>query len=87
MAFERETATFRRELPRLLANPTYHGKFALVHRDRVAGVFPSPDAALDVGYLTLGLDPFLIQEVTGSDARAPHARQPGQSDHDPRQER
>jgi hypothetical protein len=64
VALERELETFRRELPRLLADPANVGKFALVHGEAVAGLYPSFDAALASGYDKFGLDPFLVSEVT-----------------------
>jgi hypothetical protein len=64
MALEKEFATFQQELPKLLAEPGNEGHFALIHGDEVAGVYPSFDAALSVGYDRYGLDPFLVQEVT-----------------------
>lgn len=61
MALEREMETFTRQLPALLA--ASQGGFALVHGDDVAGVYPTFDAALSVGYEKFKLDPFLVQEV------------------------
>lgn len=64
MALEQELQTFQRELPALLADPAKRGKYALVHGDAVAGIYPSVDAALDAGYDHFGLDPFLVKEIT-----------------------
>jgi hypothetical protein len=60
---ERELAAFQRDLPGLLADPANVGKFALVHGDEVAGVYPTFDEALAAGYDRFGLDPFLVKEV------------------------
>ena len=60
---DKELETFRRELPRLLGDPTQHGMFALVQGDSVVDVYPSFDAALSVGYDKFGLDPFLVKQV------------------------
>jgi hypothetical protein len=64
MALEKELDTFVRQLPDLLKDPQNEGQFALVRGDEVAGVFPSFDAALSVGYDKYQLDPFLVKEVT-----------------------
>ena len=64
MALERELRTFRRELPNLLFNQENHGKYALIHGNRVDSVWPSVDAALDTGYDRYGLEPFLVMEIT-----------------------
>jgi hypothetical protein len=61
MALEKELATFRRELPRLLQ--TYRGKYALVHADKVSSVWPSVDDALKAGYEEFGTKPFLVKEI------------------------
>lgn len=60
---ERETATFRRELPALLNDAKKRGKYALVIGDRVDSVWPTVDDALAAGYARFGLDPFLVKEI------------------------
>jgi hypothetical protein len=64
VALERELETFQRELPALLTDPAKRGKYALAHGDRVEGVYPSVDAALDAGYDHFGLEPFLVKAIT-----------------------
>lgn len=64
MALEREMETFRRELPTLLQGEGNRGRFALVHGETVAGLYPTFDAALADGYDKFGLSPFLVKEVT-----------------------
>ncbi len=64
MPLDRELETFARELPGLLADPANRGQFALVGGDLLVGVYPSFDAALEVGYERFGLGPFLVKEVT-----------------------
>lgn len=64
MALEAELDTFRRELPGLLASPENRGKYALVHGDAVAGLFPTFDDALSAGYDRFGLVPFMVKELT-----------------------
>ncbi len=64
MALEQELQTFQKELPALLTNAANRGRFALVHGDAVAGVYPSVDTALDAGYDRFGLETFLVKEIT-----------------------
>lgn len=63
MALERELETFRRELPRLLAEGG-QGAFALIAGDSVDSTWPSREEALQAGYDRFGLGPFLVKEVT-----------------------
>ncbi len=58
-----ELDAFRKALPTLLADPAKRGQFALMHGDRVAGLYPSVDAALEAGYEKFELSPFLVMEV------------------------
>ncbi len=58
-----ELATFRQALPTLLVNPANRGRFALMHGDQVAGLYPTVDAALYAGYEKFELAPFLVMEV------------------------
>lgn len=67
MALERELETFRRELPTLLQDAGKRGQYALVHGEQVHGVWPTVDEALEAGYQTFGLDPFLVKEVTDNE--------------------
>lgn len=64
VALETELATFRRELPALLADPARCGPFVLIHGESVADCFPTFDEALAAGYERFGLAPFLVKEVT-----------------------
>ena len=64
VALERELKTFQRELSSLLADPDNRGRFALVHGESLAGLYPSFEAALSAGYDRFGLEPFLVREVT-----------------------
>lgn len=70
MALETELATFRRELPKLLADPATRGAFALVCGDAVADCFPTFDAALAAGYDRFGLASFLVKQVVEREAPA-----------------
>jgi hypothetical protein len=57
---EKELATYKRELPKLLTNI---GKFALIHGDEVSGVWETYLDALQEGCRLFGLEPFLIKEI------------------------
>ncbi len=59
----RESETFRRELPGLLANPETAGRYVLIHGDAVAGVYDSFDEALDAGYDRFELKPFFVKQI------------------------
>lgn len=60
MALERELMTYRAHLPELLA---HEGKWAVVHGDRIAGICPTFEAALEAGYGEFGLTPFLVKQI------------------------
>lgn len=66
-ALDTEMDTFRRELPKLLADPANRGKFALIHGDAVADIYPSFEAGLAAGYDRFGLDPFMVKEITDTE--------------------
>jgi hypothetical protein len=68
VALERELATFRKELPNLLAAEGNRGKYALVYGDKVEGVWDTVDEALAAGYTRFGVQPFLVQEITENEA-------------------
>lgn len=69
---EKEMATFKRELPRLLA--ASEGKFVLIQGDTVLGTFSSYEDALQIGYERVGLEPFLVKQVTTVPAVAQYSR-------------
>jgi hypothetical protein len=60
MALEKELATYRRELPNLLANT---GKFVLIHGDAVAGIWETYPDAIQEGYRLFGLEPFMVKQI------------------------
>lgn len=61
---DRELSAFDRELPGLLHNPANKGKFALMHGDTVADLFPDFESCLLAGHTRFGLGKFLVMEVT-----------------------
>jgi hypothetical protein len=70
-SLEKETAVFKRELPRLLAE---EGKFALIIGDSVIGTFESYSDALQAGYAKAGLGPFLVKRISSIDEAAHFTR-------------
>ncbi|HKI33392.1 MAG TPA: hypothetical protein VKA46_16175 [Gemmataceae bacterium] len=76
MALEQELATFRQELPALLAMPENQGKYALVFRDKVDSIWPTVDEGLTAGYDRFGLDPFLVKRITAHETPLYCSRNP-----------
>ena len=60
MSLEKETATFDREKPNLLAS---EGKFVVISGDSILGKFDSYEDALGAGYEKCGLKPFLVRQI------------------------
>ena len=60
MALEREAETYKRLLPTLQAE---EGRFALIHRDDLVGVFGTYEDALAEGYRQFKLEPFLVRQI------------------------
>jgi len=63
MALEQEKQTFKRELPRLLQDPTNRGKYVLIQGDQVYETYPTVDEGLEAGYAKFDLQPFMVQEI------------------------
>jgi hypothetical protein len=61
MVLDQELETFRRELPRMLAE--HPGEYVLIRGDQVAGFWPDEDSAYDAGCDAFGLEPFLVKKV------------------------
>jgi hypothetical protein len=62
MARERELATYRRELARLLLGGEV-GRFALIHGDEVVSVWDTRRDAVQAGHDKFGTAPFLVQQI------------------------
>ena len=62
MALEQELATYRRELPKMLAE--HAGDYVLIHGDQVIGFWPDEDSAWEEGVERFrpGL-PFMVRRV------------------------
>ena len=58
----REWDSFRRDLPRLLAEG-HEGEFALLRGEELIGLYPSQDDALRAGYDKFLLEPFLVHAI------------------------
>lgn len=61
-ALERERKTYEEKKAELLAASP--GKFVVIHRDEVAGVWDTQDDALRAAYERFKLEPFLVKEIT-----------------------
>ena len=61
----RELETFERHRERLLKEAA--GKFALVHGDELAGVWPVNEDALRKGYERYKLNPFLVKRIESAE--------------------
>jgi hypothetical protein len=64
MRLDREIATYRKQLPELLA---HEGKFVVIHGEDVGGIFDSMNDALHFAYGTYGDDLFLAREIRETD--------------------
>lgn len=62
--FERELATFRRELPCLLRDENNRGKYALIYGDRVDSIWDTVEQAVEAGYDRFGFEQFMVKEIT-----------------------
>jgi hypothetical protein len=62
MVLESEQETYQRELPNLLQ---HEGKYVLIHGSEVAGVFGTYEDAIQAGYVSFGLAPFLVKQISG----------------------
>lgn len=67
-----ELATYQKLLPSLMAD---EGKFALVFKDKLVGVFADYEEALKAGYDAAKLEPFLVKKISGSESIAYFSRE------------
>ena len=63
----KELKTYQRQRSALIADPANLGQFALIQGDTIIGLYSTIDAALAAGYDKVGLDPFLVKEITESE--------------------
>ena len=61
-ALKREVATFRRELPRLLAEGEAH-RFAVLQGDEVVSIWDTQQDALQAARQRFGLTPFAVVQI------------------------
>lgn len=61
---------FQAELPRLLQDVAYKGKFVIIHDAKINGVFDSFEAALTDAVAKFRPNDFIIQEVIDEKERA-----------------
>lgn len=64
MALEHEIEVYRSHLMDMLGvNNINEGKFTVIKGDDIAGPFGTYDEALEFGYNTHGLTPFLVKKI------------------------
>jgi hypothetical protein len=61
----KESETYKRLLPSLL---TEEGKYAVIHEDKLIGVFASYEDALKIGYHQCGINPFLVKRISAEES-------------------
>ncbi len=61
LALEKELSVYNAHLLELLQN---EGKYVAICAEEIRGPFSSYDEALDDGYKTFGLVPFLVKQIT-----------------------
>jgi hypothetical protein len=64
--YRRELATYRRELPRLLAEGKA-GHFALIRGDQIVGVWDTQSPAIQAGRERFGLQPMFVKKIDPRD--------------------
>lgn len=64
--FEKEIATYRRELPRLLEEKQA-GRFALIQGDQLLALFDTWAAANEAGRDRFGLEPIFVAKINALD--------------------
>lgn len=60
-----ELETFKKLLPQLAAD---QGKHALIHEDKLVGVYESYADALKIGYEKFGVHPFLVKRISATNS-------------------
>ena len=63
---EREFATYRRELIKLIADG-HGGRFALIRENAVLGIWNSPSEASEEGRRRFGMDPITVKRIDPRD--------------------
>ena len=64
-ALKVELETYSRQRDRLVSES--EGKYVLISKDQVAGVWDTYEDALKAGYTQFGLQPFLVKQIQGID--------------------
>jgi hypothetical protein len=64
--FEREMATYERELPRLLAEG-YESKYALIRGDEILSIWDTVNDGIQAGCERFGLEPYFLQKIDARD--------------------
>ena len=64
MPLERESETYPKKLPELIA---HEGKFVLIHDEEVVDVYDSYEDAIKEGCAKFGLTPFLVKQIEATE--------------------
>jgi len=60
MALEQELETYQKHRDKLLAD---EGRFVVIYKDLILGVYTSYEDALKIGYEKCKLNPFLVKKI------------------------
>lgn len=74
MNLETELSVYKESLPSLLQD---EGKFVVIYKKEILGVFSAYDDALKMGYDKAKLEPFLVKKISGTETIAYFSREIG----------
>lgn len=60
---------FQKELPSLLKNVAYHGKFVVINNEQIKGSYDSFESALSFAVSNFSTNDFIIQQVVDDKER------------------
>lgn len=72
MSLDLELATYRRHLPRLMELAA--GQWVVIRGEVIAGTYPTYQDAIEAGYESFGLRPFLAKKIESPEAVARFTR-------------
>ena len=75
---ERELKVYNDKLPELLQDD---GKYVVIFKDDILGIYSAYDDALKVGYEKAKLEPFLVKRISGTETIAYFTREIGNTCH------
>lgn len=75
---EQELEVYKKHLSELLKD---EGKYVLIFKEDIIGIFSAYDDALKCGYEKAKLDPFLVKKISGTETIAYFSRDIGKTCH------